>query len=241
MRITKRLLEALQHFRRVEIRGPYPALVKPVPETPPPPPPHVESGMRFTVPAASTSVGARCLCCQSNNVTLHDNGSARWVQCHNPHCGMSHFVSMHPELAPFFPRRDTWPKKCELCNHDMTSADDRTEWHGLGNCVPICPTCSGSGTAEEILHMQKPETVFDAARQLIQKRAELIELEKEVDSHYHEEFTTCEKCERYPTVKSEYERFALDWVNQFALFAGGMRAKRTAEGGCATQTEGGAA
>jgi hypothetical protein len=40
---------------------------------------------------------------------------------------------------------DKWPQHCDLCNQDMESADDRTEWHGLGNCVPVCMVCMGSG------------------------------------------------------------------------------------------------
>lgn len=238
----------------------------PLPKVTPPcplPPPRLESGARFTVPSQSTSVGARCLCCNSNNVTLHDNGPARWVQCHNPPCGMSHYVSMHPELARFFPQREsaTWPQHCHLCNHEMESDTDRAEWHGLGNCVPICPTCSGSGTAEEIARMLPPETVFEAARQLIQKRAELIELQKRIDDHDHEEFSSCDECDSWPVKNSEYKSFCEQWAHQFALFAGGMRtsargltivcsgcgkettikwvrdkdAQATAEGGCATQ------
>jgi DnaJ-class molecular chaperone len=38
-----------------------------------------------------------------------------------------------------------WPLECNLCHTDMTSPDDRMEWHGLGNCVEICEECMGSG------------------------------------------------------------------------------------------------
>lgn len=44
----------------------------------------------------------RCPCCGSTNVTLESNQIARWVACHNPPCGLTHHVSMHPELARFF-------------------------------------------------------------------------------------------------------------------------------------------
>lgn len=193
----------------------WPPLVKVTPPTPlPPPPPRVESGLRFTILSESTSVGARCLCCQSNNVTLHDNGSARWVQCHNSPCGMAHYVSMHPELARFFPRREseTWPQHCHLCNHDMESDTDRAEWHGLGNCVPICPTCSGSGTADEIVHLREPETIFEASRRVLQVKAELNELAK---SELHGV--------NYLAKKNEYENLILEWAADFALFSGGLR------------------
>lgn len=42
-----------------------------------------------------------------------------------------------------------WPRVCHLCNQNMESEADRTEWHGLGNCVPVCPTCMGSGSADD--------------------------------------------------------------------------------------------
>jgi len=35
---------------------------------------------------------------------------------------------------------------CHLCNLPMP---DGTDGHGLGECVPVCPTCDGSGTAEQ--------------------------------------------------------------------------------------------
>lgn len=54
----------------------------------------------LATPAAS--VVPYCICCQSTNVTLCQNSIARWVQCNNERCGMSHHVSMHPELAQFF-------------------------------------------------------------------------------------------------------------------------------------------
>lgn len=128
--------------------------------------------------------------------------------------------------AEFRPQKpETWPQHCDLCNHDMESETDRTEWHGLGNCVPICPTCCGSGTADEIARMLPPETVFEAARQLIQKRAELIELEKRIDKHDHEEFSTCGECDSWPVKNAEYKQFCEQWAHQFALFAGGMRTR----------------
>lgn len=44
----------------------------------------------------------KCLCCGSADVTLEKNDISRWVQCHYSRCGMTHFVSMHPELEQFF-------------------------------------------------------------------------------------------------------------------------------------------
>ena len=40
--------------------------------------------------------------------------------------------------------RAAYPKPCGLCLEQMLSTED-TEWHGLGNCVPICDRCGGSG------------------------------------------------------------------------------------------------
>jgi hypothetical protein len=40
-----------------------------------------------------------------------------------------------------------FPKICELCEKEIGSRID-LDWHGLGNCVPICETCNGSGIAK---------------------------------------------------------------------------------------------
>lgn len=45
-------------------------------------------------------------------------------------------------------RSNGFPYKCFLCGHQMTSADDRLEWHGLGNCVDICDACCGTSLDE---------------------------------------------------------------------------------------------
>jgi hypothetical protein len=37
------------------------------------------------------------------------------------------------------------PKHCDLCDKMMESLEDRTQWHGLGNCVETCSHCNGSG------------------------------------------------------------------------------------------------
>ena len=37
-----------------------------------------------------------------------------------------------------------YPFPCGLCPGSIESEADR-EWHGLGNCVPICERCVGSG------------------------------------------------------------------------------------------------
>lgn len=41
-----------------------------------------------------------------------------------------------------------YPKNCELCEKRIESKDD-LDWHGLGNCVPICMHCMGSGIEDE--------------------------------------------------------------------------------------------
>jgi len=38
----------------------------------------------------------------------------------------------------------TYPRPCGLCPGQIESSDD-LGWHGLGNCVPICEHCLGSG------------------------------------------------------------------------------------------------
>jgi hypothetical protein len=45
-------------------------------------------------------------------------------------------------LADMQPR--SFPFDCELCGEAMNSTDDY-EWHGIGDCAPICPTCNGNG------------------------------------------------------------------------------------------------
>ncbi len=42
----------------------------------------------------------------------------------------------------------TFPQPCELCGKEIAERDD-TQYHGLGECVPICPTCFGSGIEPE--------------------------------------------------------------------------------------------
>jgi DnaJ-class molecular chaperone len=42
-----------------------------------------------------------------------------------------------------------WPQECFLCHTDMTSPEDRMEWHGLGNCVEVCDGCNGSGEEDD--------------------------------------------------------------------------------------------
>jgi hypothetical protein len=55
------------------------------------------------------------------------------------------------EIRLEMPKADTrWPHVCHLCNRNMESEADRAEWHGLGNCVPICPICFGSGSSEGV-------------------------------------------------------------------------------------------
>lgn len=44
----------------------------------------------------------RCPCCESYDVTLEQNSIARWVQCHNPRCGMTHHAATDPEVDEYF-------------------------------------------------------------------------------------------------------------------------------------------
>ena len=41
-----------------------------------------------------------------------------------------------------------FPKVCELCGQKIGSRID-LDWHGLGNCAPICDACSGSGIEDK--------------------------------------------------------------------------------------------
>lgn len=61
-----------------------------------------------------------------------------------------HFRSTIVELlrSRLIVKHSDFPYKCFLCGLDMTSAEDRLEWHGLGNCVEICEGCMGSGEAD---------------------------------------------------------------------------------------------
>lgn len=54
------------------------------------------------------------------------------------------------ERAPE-PILDRWPQECHLCHVIMEDPEDRTQFHGLGNCVSVCDSCHGSGqqTAEQ--------------------------------------------------------------------------------------------
>jgi hypothetical protein len=33
-----------------------------------------------------------------------------------------------------------FPRRCELCLCQMEDDDD-LDWHGIGNCVELCPSC----------------------------------------------------------------------------------------------------
>lgn len=45
-------------------------------------------------------------------------------------------------------KRSEFPFRCDMCHTMIESADDRMEWHGIGNCVDICLDCFGSGEVE---------------------------------------------------------------------------------------------
>jgi hypothetical protein len=52
-------------------------------------------------------------------------------------------------------RSNVYPQPCGLCPGIIQSADD-CEWHGLGNCVPICTRCDGSGIEPESVPVAEP-------------------------------------------------------------------------------------
>jgi hypothetical protein len=50
-------------------------------------------------------------------------------------------AALRPSLTA---KQPEYPKPCGLCPGNIESRED-LEWHGLGNCVPICDVCCGSG------------------------------------------------------------------------------------------------
>lgn len=48
-----------------------------------------------------------------------------------------------------------YPKPCGLCPGQIESKDD-LDWHGLGNCVPICERCTGSGIEPKSEAVREP-------------------------------------------------------------------------------------
>ena len=59
----------------------------------------------------------------------------------------AHAASVAQAAQPQEVPAPAYPKPCGLCESQIESAED-TEWHGLGNCVPICDLCTGSGTSK---------------------------------------------------------------------------------------------
>ncbi len=58
------------------------------------------------------------------------------------------FWRKDPDLKPLATLATrTFPFTCDLCGKPVESVDD-FDWHGLGNCVAICPWCVGSGSDE---------------------------------------------------------------------------------------------
>ena len=41
----------------------------------------------------------------------------------------------------------SYPKKCELCGFDIEDDAD-LDWHGIGNCVDLCPECGADDVPE---------------------------------------------------------------------------------------------
>jgi len=48
-----------------------------------------------------------------------------------------------------------FPKICDLCGKVIGTRVD-LDWHGLGNCAPICTHCNGSGIEPERLAAAEP-------------------------------------------------------------------------------------
>lgn len=77
-----------------------------------------------------------------------------------------------PEPAP------TYPKLCDLCDKQIESQTD-LDWHGLGNCVPICEHCDGSGiepapTSEHAADVEHAERYRRVAAQPAGERLEQL-------------------------------------------------------------------
>ena len=48
-------------------------------------------------------------------------------------------------MAPELRAVQMYPFDCPLCGRRIKNADDRSLFHGLGNCADICELCDGTG------------------------------------------------------------------------------------------------
>ena len=62
--------------------------------------------MKYTKALALLSGQPYCPCCYGSDVTLEQNEIARWVQCHNPRCGLTTHAATDPEVEQFFSATD---------------------------------------------------------------------------------------------------------------------------------------
>src|SRR6266576_3717096 len=87
-------------------------------------------------PIVHSHIGS-CLCGWLTEVTDSERAYSQWLE---------HFLAAlataPPEQAASTPV--SYPRPCGLCPGQIESEAD-LDWHGIGNCVPICHHCGGSG------------------------------------------------------------------------------------------------
>ncbi len=84
-------------------------------------------------------------------LTPHDTAEACITLCDLQGECKSLLAAQPPALAEPPP----YPRPCGLCPGQIESEAD-LDWHGLGNCVPICERCTGSGVEQRITAAQPP-------------------------------------------------------------------------------------
>lgn len=111
------------------------------------------AGAQATVARASVRIRA-----ESKGVTArHDPGqdSSGHNECTTPAVGPNDLLNLAKSFAePIRTRilekykmsesQAEFPKVCEFCGEKIGTRID-LDWHGLGNCAPICARCKGSG------------------------------------------------------------------------------------------------
>jgi len=58
-----------------------------------------------------------------------------------------------------------FPKICDLCGKKIGTRLD-LDWHGLGNCAPICARCAGSGIEPQSKDGERERKLVEALRSL---------------------------------------------------------------------------
>ena len=102
-----------------------------------------------------------------------------------------------------------YPRPCGLCPRNIESAEDM-EWHGLGNCVPICERCDGSGI----------EPSPSVTRPTPATRPNEIDIVKKVLSAYQTAYAQAHCAERKTVIESDGIAIGYASVELAKLLAG---------------------